>query len=633
MFETIPRMVREIQSANPDMTAQLWKNEHGRFTPTTYREFYRSVQELAAGLLSLGVTRGDPVGLISDNRKEWLIADIAVLSIGAADVPRGRDAMPYELEYILGFSGCKISFAENADQLQKILSLKEKLPDLKTLVVMDAHFSLSDVPAQEGVSILTFASVLEKGRLLLTGKPDAVEKEIDAGKPEDLVTIIFTSGTTGEPKGVMINHRNFLHQVEGVQKVVDIEPGDRWLSVLPVWHSFERILQYVILGTVSAIAYSKPIGKIMLPDFQAVNPAWMGSVPRIWESVMTGVYQNVRKKSAVARGMFAFFVAVGATWKKMQNMLANRMPQFHRRIYILDFLIAVIPFIVLTPFKKLGDVLVFKTIRGKLGNSFKAGVSGGGSLSASVDRFFSAIGITLLDGYGLTETSPVIGLRKMRHPVPFTVAPFPDTEIKIVDDAGKPVKPGQKGVIYARGAQVMMGYYKREDLTRQILDKDGWLNTGDIGMWTHKGEYAIRGRAKDTIVLSGGENIEPIPIEAKLRESQYIEQAVVLGQDKKYLAALIVPDKKQVELYCKDNAIPYMNRDTILDIVEVDELFNAEIQNLISTKNGFKSFEHIFRFAVLDTNFEIGTELSAKQEVKRHTIMELYKREIAELFK
>jgi len=249
-----------------------------------------------------------------------------------------------------------------------------------------------------------------------------------------------------------------------------------------------------------------------------------------------------------------------------------------------------------------------------------------------VDNFFQAIGLTLLDGYGLTETAPVIGIRFMNRQVPSTVSPFPGTEIKIIDEAGNPVKPGEKGQILARGPQVMKGYYKRDDLTSAMIDEDGWLKTGDLGMWTHKGEYTVRGRVKDTIVLSGGENIEPVPIEMKLGESEYIEQAVVLGQDQKYLAALIVPDSKQVELYVKNNAIPYMSREELLDMTEVFELINYEVNELISSKNGFKSFEHIYRFKLLPWSFEIGRELSAKQEIKRYKIQEMYADEIEKLF-
>jgi long-chain acyl-CoA synthetase len=309
------------------------------------------------------------------------------------------------------------------------------------------------------------------------------------------------------------------------------------------------------------------------------------------------------------------------------------MPQFRKRYRLADIALGVIPWVLLTPINALGNVLVFKTIKKKFGSKFKCGVSGGGSLPASVDTFFKAIGITLLDGYGLTETAPVIGLRPFRHQVPKTVAPLPETEIRIVTEDGREAKPGEKGVIYARGPQIMKGYYKRKDLTDAIIDKDGWLNTGDLGMWTHNGEYAICGRAKDTIVLSGGENIEPVPIEAKLSESEYIEQAVVLGQDKKFLAALIVPDLKAIEHYIKDNSIVYTSRDDFLKMPEVFELINSEINTLISSKTGFKAFEHIVRFKLIRASFEVGKELSAKQEVKRHVINKQFAKEIDQLFR
>lgn len=635
MYQTIPQLLKKISADYPTNDIQMYKDDNGSFLAVSYRDFYIQMQQLAAALLLLKVKRGDNVGLISDNKKEWLLADNAILALGAADVPRGRDAMPLELEFILKQSECELSFVENEDQLKKILAIIPTIPKLKTLVVMDsAHHTASfegEVP--KDITILTFDSLIEMGTKELEKNPQHIEDEISKGKSSDLATIIFTSGTTGEPKGVMLSHRNFLFQLEQLVKVINFKMGERWLSVLPVWHSFERILQYMIINQASTVVYSKPIGKIMLVDLQRVNPQWMGSVPRIWEAVKAGVYQNVKSKSPVARALFHFFVFVGANHANAMNLVMNRKPQFKKRFYPLDLIIGAILLVILTPFKLLGNVLIFNSIKKKFGNNFTAGVSGGGSLPGPIDKFFKAIGITLLDGYGLTETAPVIGLRKISHQVPETVSPLPETDIKIVKEDGSLARPGEKGVIMAKGDQVMMGYYKRDDLTRAIIDKDGYLNTGDIGMWTHKGEYAIKGRAKDTIVLSGGENIEPIPIEAKLRESEYIEQVMVVGQDKKYLGALIVVDIKQIEMYVKENSIPYMTRSDLLNLLEVKNLIQSEINELVSSKTGFKSYEHIARFALTSHTFKVGEQLSAKQEIMRHKINEQYKKEIEELFK
>ncbi|WP_298504741.1 AMP-binding protein [uncultured Sphaerochaeta sp.] len=637
MYKTIPQTFAHIVNQYPAYAVQMSKDKHGVFTSVSYSELSSEVNSLAASLAKRGVKRGDLIGLISDNRSEWLASDLAILTLGAADVPRGRDAMPYEISFILSVTEARFCFVENAVQLRKIVNLLDKLPDLKHLIVMDQEFSgemAEDIVVPQGVEILLYRSLIQEGRELLNDRniTQYIEEERRKGTVDETATIIFTSGTTGDPKGVILTHKNFAYQLEAVPKLIkQLAPGQRWLSVLPVWHSFERILQYVIISNASTIAYSKPLASVLLADLVAVNPQWMGSVPRIWEAVKAGVFASMKNKSPVAKGLFAFFVQVARLYSRNKDLLLGEVATFQKHNRLFDILRSFLPTILLYPLYKLGDKLVFSKVKQKLGRNFIAGVSGGGSLSEGVDLFFASIGIKLLDGYGLTESAPVVAIRPLAHGVKRTITALEGTEVRIVDEEGNEVKPGQKGVVMIRGPQVMKGYYKRQDLTDRVLSKDGWLDTGDLGMWTHNGEFAICGRAKDTIVLSGGENLEPVPIEAKLCESEFIESAVVLGQDQKYLGALIVLNKKRIEEYLTEKQIPYL-ADKLASMKEVKELIEKTVGEIVNSKHGFKSFEHIVRFHLLAKSFEVGKELSAKQELKRFEIQKLYQNEIKELF-
>ncbi|MEW5816293.1 MAG: AMP-binding protein [Spirochaetota bacterium] len=631
MEQTIPKLFKSIAGKYPDRPAQYSKDSEGKFQPVSYAALYEEVKIFACGLLSLGVTRGDHIGLISENRKEWLVSDLAILSLGAADVPRGCDSTVNEIQYILDFSDCRIAIIENETQLKKVLSVKDKIPALKTIIMMEEADTQS---GSSGREILPFKKIVEKGMDYLAKNPARFEEELSKGEQLDVATLIFTSGTTGEPKGVMLSHLAFLNQVYNVPKLIEVGPEDIWLCVLPVWHSFERIMQYVSIGSASALAYSKPVGTIMLADFAAIKPTWMASVPRIWSSIKQGVYRNVNSEGGIKKALFHFFVAVSSAHATLSYMLKGLLPRFKKRIRIVDIIVSIIPFLLLYPLRLLGNVLVFKKIKAKLGGRFTAGISGGGALPSAVDKFFAAAGILLLEGYGLTETAPVLGVRKQKHPVPGTVGPvFPGMEVKVVDENFNPLKPGHKGLILARGPQVMLGYYKKPEETKKIISEDGWFNTGDLGMLTWNNEIKIMGRAKDTIVLLGGENVEPAPIEEKLVESDYIDQAIVLGQDQKYLAALLVPNLEKIETFAKENNISYLGTDDLIETPEIIEIFSKEVLDLISPKNGFKVFERIFRLKLIAKPFEVGQELSQKQEIKRHVITEMYKKEIKELFR
>jgi long-chain acyl-CoA synthetase len=647
MADTIPQMFIEITQKQPDITVQLSKDAQGKFQPTPYGTLLKEAGACAHGLQKRGIRRGDNIGFISDNRKEWLVADLAMLGLGAADVPRGCDATAQEIAYILSWSECATVILENDRQLQKILDIKaDRLPfgsrslkeapyaHLKTIILFEPPSRhVADEARNAGLDVLSFSDIMEEGRTLYEKEPEFFLDEAAKGGRNDIATIIYTSGTTGDPKGVMLSHGNFLHQTEYLPSVIGVKSGDRFLSVLPVWHSFERAVQYIILQAGATIAYSKPVGSILLADMQAVQPQWFTSVPRIWESIKDGVYKTIRQSGNVKKAMFSMFVGIGEAQAYFRNMLLDRLPKFSPRSRAVDIGVAIIPFALLTPLRALGDVLVFKKIKEKLGTGFIAGISGGGALPPSVDKFFDALGILILEGYGLTETAPVLGVRIKTHPVTGTVGPIHrGTEIRIVDEHGQVLPAGKKGIIQVRGPQVMLGYYKRPDLTAKILSDDGWLDTGDLGMLTIHGEIKIVGRAKDTIVLRGGENIEPVPIEQRLCESLYIQQTVVLGQDQRYLAALIVPREEALIQWAEENEIPFDDYASLLEQPEVKELIDSEINASVSMKNGFKPFERIFRFALLATPFEPGRELSAKQELKRHTVNELYKSQIRSLF-
>ncbi len=626
---TIPSLFQDIADQNKDVACQLSREGDGnRFVPVTYGELYSIVESLAWSLEKIGVTRGSHIGLICDNRKEWLVLDLAILSLGAADVPRGCDTMPQELEYILSFSECPIAILENTRQLDKILPGAEKFSKLKKIILIDE----GAVPDECPWEILFFRDLLSDGTSGKTG--DFLRSRIREGAGDDLATLIYTSGTTGEPKGVMLSHANFLCQIENIHDVANLDIGDIWLSVLPVWHSFERVIQYIALGAVNAIAYSKPIGKVMLVDLQELNPQWMASVPRIWTAIEAGVVRNIKAKGPAAWGMFRFFMSVASAHQAMQDRLTGCVADFRKKFVLPYYLLFPIPWVLLYPIRKLGDLLIFQKIQKKVGTRFKAGVSGGGALPPRIYKFFKAIGIQILEGYGLTETAPVVAFSPQQHPVMGVVGrPYPQgTEIKVVDETGKTLPPGEKGVVMLKGRQIMKGYYKKPEETAGMINPEGWLNSGDLGIMTVKGELKIIGREKDTIVLLGGENVEPVPMEQKLAESPYIEQAVIVGQDQKYLAALIVPDYDALEKYANENNLAYENRVHLKDVHAILELLTEEINQLISSRNGFRPFERIFRFEVLRKSFEVGKELSGKQDLKRHAIAEIYKKEIARLF-
>jgi long-chain acyl-CoA synthetase len=633
MTDTIPKLFKEYAEKNPELAVQLVKGGDGNFRTITFAQLYRRVEQFACGLHQLGVKRGDHLGIVSDNMSDWLVADLAILCLGAADVPRGSDSTPDEIRYILDHAGCTLTLVENETQLEKILAIKKSLPKLKTVVVISADYQQGTAAKQAGLKILTFQEIVDTGASFQAGHADFLSAEIAQSKTEDLATIIYTSGTTGEPKGVMLSHANYMHQIRVPHAAIEIRPGDIFFSVLPVWHSYERAIEYVAIFAGCSIAYSKPLPSAIIEDMGKVRPMIFPSVPRIWEGIRRAIYKKMDAEGGIKKALFYFFVAVGSAHSRLKIMFRGLMPQFKKRSRLLDMLISFLPLLLLTPFNLLGQALVFKKIKQRLGGRFRYGVSGAGALPPHVDAFFSAAGVLLLEGYGLTESAPIVSVRPQHHPVPGTIGPaLPEIEIKVLDEQGNELPPGEKGVLHIKGPNVMMGYYKKPEVTAQTVSEDGWLNTGDLAILTVKKEIKIIGRVKETIVLLGGENVEPGPIEDTMAESDYIDQSMVVGQDQKFLAALVIPNMENLAHYARENGISYNTEADLLENEDINYLLMEEVNNLVSHKRGFKLFERINRIQILTKPFQPGVEMTHTLKLKRDVISGLYKKEIASLF-
>lgn len=637
--QTIPRVIRNVAQKYPETIASLSHSKTGSYEELNYHDFYQYALDFSGGLLELGVTRGEKIGLIADNRREWEQADVGLLAIGAIDVPRGCDSTEKDLAYILSFVECKIVITENTSQVRKILNIKDSLPNLNTIIAFDAVDETEKKSALEkSVKVVQFEDIKKSGHEWRKRNVDVVEKEVEKGNFDDLACIIFTSGTTGTPKGVMLSHGNFLTQLPDLHIRIFLTPGEKALCVLPVWHAYQRCVEYVIMSQAATICYSKPVGSVLLADLKKLNPSLLPAVPRVFEAVYDGIWRKMRKTGGITYALFRFFVKEAELWCDIDRKLRRKIARFENDHICLWWFILVLPWILLFPIKMLGDLIVFRKIRVMLGKNFRAGIVGGGSYPLNLDKFFWAIGVNVVEGYGLTETAPIVGVRPVACPVMRTVGtPLSNVKVRIVDDDGKVLPDCSKGRLQVKGGSVMKGYYKREDLTAQVMFDDDWFDTGDIAILTVNGEIQLRGRRKDTIVLTGGENIEPIPIESAINSSPYISASVVIGtnergEDQRTLGVLIMPSKEEIIQYAQANNITYSSYEKLVETEEIRKLLEHEISSKVNAKNGFRSFEKINSFEVITKPFEIGLELSAKQEIIRYRICEIYKDKIAKLF-
>ena len=635
MYKTLPQMIYKKSQDFPELNIQFSKNTEGTFLPVTYKDFVNSMLDFSAGLLAIGEKEYSNIGLICDNRKEWLVCSMGIMATKSRDIPRGSEATIKDLSYILSFAECKTVVTENKILFNRILECKNELPALQNIIIINPSDSDLSNPKATGLNIFSYDEILSKGNNFRQNNPNKIEEIMLSGTEEDSATIIFTSGTTGTPKGVELTHKNFLCQVEDISKRLPLKQGNKALCMLPVWHVYERELEYFLLYVGVALCYSKPAISMLLADMKKVSPHFMATVPRIWDGIYNAIYKNIKSTKKGAGIFFTIFTWAATSLKSLRNIIYNRCKYFRKRtiFYHIFSKFLYIPVIFLYPLKWLGDMFYFQRVRNMLGGKFQIGMSGGGSLPLKLDKFFNSIGIKLVEGYGLTETAPICCIRNAKRPILGTIGKImPYCQAKVVHRNGMECKPGEKGVLYIKGPNVMKGYYKQPELTAEVISEGEWFNTGDLVIKTYNGEIIVKGRQKDTIVLRSGENVEPLPIEDKLSESIYISQAVVVGQDENCLGALIIPDLDNISQYAKQQNINFSDKKQLLKDEEIKKLIYKEMERLINTKNGFKPFEKVGKFVFLDKPFEVGVELSPKQGIIRYKINELYKAKISLMY-
>jgi long-chain acyl-CoA synthetase len=469
--------------------------------------------------------------------------------------------------------------------------------------------------------------VLRKGRTRIARGERQFELRGASVTPADTATILYTSGTTGRPKGVMLSHGSIMHNVTSVHASIAPDPGATWLSVLPVWHSFERTVEYCSLSFGSTIAYSRPSDWRIFDDLGALAPDYLVIVPALLETLE----KSIGKRLGFAEGAFIKFEKF---YQVFSGFIMGRYPRFRREERLLEIFAAIPPLLLMSPVKLLSRLVLGGRIRKLLGGKLKAIVCGGGPLPAYLDRFFAALGVSVLEGYGLTEASPIVSMRAERGPVLGTVGrPLPSTEVRILGDSGEALQAGHKGSVLVKGPQVMLGYYKDPEATRRILSPDGWLTTGDTGLLTVDGNLVITGRRTHAIVMLSGERVEPEPIELVIQESPYIQEAVVVGDQKDFLGLLIVPNRESLRLFAESRKIAWTEPKQLLGDPAVYRFYQEEVQSLLVNNGIYFPGGRAPRIALLPADFEVGRELTRTLSKRREVISEMYGGVIERLYR
>ncbi len=593
-YTTIPGMFLESTKINAERPAYFEKVA-GEWKEYKYSDVRDIVKKFAAGLASLGLGKDDKVAIQSNNCPRWAFSDYAIASIGAASVTVYPTLISSQIKYIIDNSDTQYVITQDQSQTDKILEFIQDSPKLKGIIAMDNTHD----PAR---NIISFEHIMELGEKHIKDTGFTLEKASKDVKPNDLLTLIYTSGTTGNPKGVMLSHNNLISNLKAGHKAIDFGPDDTLVSLLPLSHVFERMTgHYTMFSLGTKTYYAESIDTIG-ENLLEVKPTIVIAVPRVFEKINAKVVDKVSNDPAIRQKIFWWAVGVGGEAAKL--LTRGKQPSG-----MLGFKF------------KIADKLVFSKLKARVGGNLRFFASGGAPLSKEVGEFFASANIPILEGYGLTETSPIITVNRESLYKFGTVGCLIDkVDVKIADD----------GEILCKGPNVMLGYYKNPEATAEAIDKDGWFHTGDIGKFDEDNYLMITDRKKSILVTAGGKNIAPAPLELALTSSKYIEQALAIGDTRKFVSALMVPAFEALEEWAKGKNLDYGNRQSLLDHHEVHALFDAEVAK---TMENFSRYEQIKKYALLPNEWTIESgETTPKLSVKRKVVEKNYAKDIEKIY-